>query len=505
MTDSEREDIAAQEHQALPDTLDAHGRERQRRINALHEMSRQGEHGQMPEDTLADTMSRPQRTTWRVAILIGMVVLVVAGSITGYLLISRSKSQTGTQKPAAVHAIDLSGASLYCPQSPVWSPDGRYLAVIGSDLNCMRGNAATPPQQLVGIFNVSTRKLQRLITIKDVLEQHQLVGLVSAVAWSPDGKILALFGAVFPTPTMGVNHPALILYSSDNAGNDTVHVITGPPQAQPGSGFPERLEVWNLHTMAAGPAIDDALPPALTYRWAAGGHIVPAQLFPSDASALTGRAATGNGFTFWQAGVLAPASVRDGHYIVEGNNEPTAIFFASLPVLWSPDSQYVVSGIGIGGPVAYSAPKVPALTCPSPGGSETISCPLQALPPSDPAFTAVVNAAMKGETITFTPPGGDQTTLSSWPEVPIAWSPNGKYLLTILPGNEEYHGAKKVTVTVMDTMTGNGVKQFQQDVSPGNASCYSGSLAWSPTGAQIALAQCSTDSIILWDTHDLST
>lgn len=476
----------------MAESKQENAQERQHRIEAIGAMSQQGEQ----PTQMVTPMDRPPRNMMQLAI-IGLVVLIIVGSVTGYLILSRSKQPTNTQKPAAVYAIDLGANKLYCAQTPVFSPDGHRIAIIASDVRCIEPNNTATPDQYVGVFDVATGKPLQIIPLKDMLAQRQLVGRVNAIAWSPDSKSLAIFGPVLPTATIGVNKSALILYPTTDPGA-TPRVIIAPPLPNP-----YQVQVWNLRTLSAGPTLDISLAPALTYRWTADGHIVPDQPFSTHAGTVTGRSAINGSFTFWQSGIVAPASVQDGHYVT-GSDTPSAIFFASAPVLWSPDSRYVVSGIGIGGPVAFSTPRVPALTCPGPDLSQAISCPSQAISLPDPALAAVVKATMQGETITFTPPGGDQTTLSSWPAVPVAWNPDGKYLITILPGNEEYQGAKKLTMTVFNTLTGNPVKQFQQDIAPGKAACYGGLLSWSPTGARIALAQCSTDSIILWNADSLS-
>ncbi|HET9981666.1 MAG TPA: WD40 repeat domain-containing protein, partial [Ktedonobacterales bacterium] len=206
--------------------------------------------------------------------------------------------------------------------------------------------------------------------------------------------------------------------------------------------------------------------------------------------------------------------VLDGHYTnmnisngVTGPVAPTGVFFSASPVLWSPDGRYVVSGVSMGGPVIFSKPPTATLTCPSPDQyqSEIIPCPPNALPQPDPAFAAVASATLKGESFTFTGQNGSPVTTSDWPEVPVAWSPNGKYLLTILPGDEEHDKVDQTTVSVFDTASGKAIKQYQQKIPASGASCSSVYPAWSPNGARIALAHCSTDSIILWNSGDLPT
>lgn len=505
MTGSEKKvNIIGGESDEADNALDAPERERQQRVEALHTLL--GENAQPSATARVDggtnvVASDQRRTNWRRASLIGLVALVIVGSVTGYLLVQRSRSQVITQKPAAVQAINLRANNLYCPQTPVWTPDGRQIAIIASDVRCIEPNNTATPDQYIGIFDVTTGKPQRIVDVKNVLAHYQLSGSVSAISWSTDGKTLAIFGPVLATSTIGVNRSALVLYPTTNQ-QATARVIIAPPQPDP-----YRLQVWNLHTLSAGPAIDSSLASALTYRWTADGHIVPDRPFPADASGATDRTTSTGDFTFWQAGYLAAWSIIDGHYTnihttPNGVVKPTGVFFSALPVLWSPDGQYVVSGISISGPVAFSTPPASTLTCPSP--RQDIPCPSQSLPQPDPAFAAVVKATLNGEQFTFTTQSGNQATGSNWPQVSVAWSPNGKYLLTILPGNEERDGAKKMTATVFDTTTGDPIKQFQQDIPPGKAACYGGAPVWSPDGARIVIFQCSSDSIVLWDAHSLS-
>lgn len=488
--------------------------ERQQRVSALRELSRQGEsQAEQPSTTAAKSGgdgNHPRRGKWRLPVLIGLIIVVVAGSATSYLLIARSGFSTNNQKkPAPVHAIDLSASKLYCPQTPVWSPDGRQIAIIASDVRCIEQNNTTPPDQFIGVFDATTGKPERIIAFKDALAPFKLDGMLTAIAWSPDSKSLALFGPVLPTPTVGVNLPALVLYP-----------VTGQ-QAAPrviiateSSSDLTKPQVWNVGASTVGPVIDGLLAPALTYRWTSDGHITASQPFPHDEAGATGRNASDGAITFWQTGYLEAMSILDGHYTnthytngVTGPVAPTSVFFSASPVLWSPDGRYVVSGVSMGGPVVFSKPPTSALTCPSPDqyASQSIPCPPHALPQPDPAFAAVATATLKGESFTFTGQSGSPVTTSNWPEVPVAWSPNGKYLLTILPGDEERDKVDQTTVTVFDTATSKAIKQYQQKIPAAGSSCSSVYPAWSPNGARIALARCSTDSIILWSSGDLPT
>ncbi|MGE5334833.1 MAG: hypothetical protein ACM3N4_09060 [Nitrososphaerota archaeon] len=452
----------------------------------------------VPEATPAEVQTSAaahdeRHSGWRRVILAGLIMLVIAGGFTGYLLTSRPN----THKPVTVHVIDLNASKLYCSHAPVWSPDGRYLAVIALDVRCGEQNSSTTPDQFIAIFDTTTGKLAHLIRVKDMMDQLKVRGQISAISWSPDGKMLAVFGPTLPTSTIGVNQQALILYPTTDTGA-APRLISASTRSDP-----TRIPVWNVRQMAAGPVIGGKLPPALTYRWTGDGHIVTGQPLSAGVGGLTGRSASGSDLTFWQAGKFLPAAVQHGRYDISSSHEPTAVFFASSRVLWSRDGQYVVYGVGLGGPVAYLVPKDRAVTCQGTVLSQIVPCPSIAIPPlplADEASVKVLKAVERGEILTSSDGG---TTVMNWPEVPIVWSPNGKYLMTILPGDEERDRVNKTVVTIFDTITGNPVRQFQRESGTDGAVCgYAVRLAWSPTGTQIAMSQCSSDSIILWDTHN---
>jgi WD40 repeat protein len=506
MQGSEQESGAGKTSQKAGSIPDVHEKERSQRVEALRTMS--SEHATSPVATLAaDTNASENsqwRNGWRRIALIGLLAAVVVGGLTGYLLISRSSPPANTRKPTLVHSIDLGANNLYCSQAPVWSPDGRQIAIIALDYRCgEQNNNAANAEQFIGIFDVTTGKARQIIALKDASAQYQLVGLVSAIAWSPDGKALAAFGPTSPIiSTNGATHQALILYTM--TGQRAIpRVIIGPPTNIYTS--QSRAQVWNVGALSAGPVIDSSLPPALSYHWTADGTIAPDQPFPEDGSTPTGRNANHGAFTFWQSGYLDALSIIDGHFTsshisITGPVAPTGLFFTASPVVWSSDGRYVVSGISIGGPVAFSTPPTSTVTCPSPDRSQNIPCPSGALPHPNAAFTAAVNATMQGETVRSS---DGSATYTGWPVVPVIWSPNGKYLMTILPGDEETDKAKYLTITILDTTTGNPVKQFRQVVGSGANRCsFPG--GWSPADKQVALLQCSSNSIILWNTSDLA-
>ena len=500
MTRSEPENSSRQ------GSVDASGRtgdadteteERQRRIKALSALgqgraapsrdvatSSAGRDGHMsaPNDAPA-----PTRGAWRRFVLIGLVVLViVGGGSAGYLLLSRQHktAKNGNVIPSTL-TIALSDSNLYCPQTSAWSPDGRQLAVLGADITCREAAyQSSPTGAKIAIFDTVSRKLLQTLTIADILSAHQLTGQFSAMAWTPDGQSLAVYiQDAYSSVTM-TNSEALILYPTTATSGYTPRFISAPQPPLTPQKTTQDL-VWNLHTSSAGPVVSPILPAALTYRWTSDGHIVADQAIPTDTSALTGRAVSGGAFSLWQDGQIVPEALNQGHFY-PAHQKPAAEFFASSPALWSPDGQYVVFGLSLGGPVA--------ITLPASGEAH-------AMPMPDQAFSAVVKAVDQGETNIQS----DGTAIPEWTSVPVRWSPNGKLLLTILPGNEHRQGSANTTVTVYSTASGQAIKQYRQ-ADNRDSFCGPGFLpGWSPTGSQVALAQCGTDTITIWNTSDLSS
>lgn len=502
MTGSEQHRIPAGETHEAGDELGLSDKERQRRIAALRALSGEPAPAPMtpPVDTGTSRLARGRRCAGvRHILLLTLIVLAIGGAVAGYLLLTRPPSQARQQqrKPGAIATIDLSASKLFCARIFAWSPDGRQIGVIGYDIRCRQPNSSGTPEQFLGVFDVATGKPSRILELKDVLAQTQLTGEVSAISWSKDGKTVLLFGTRSPLSRDDITREALILYAPADQ-RAAPRVIFGPPV---NIYRDSQAQVWDLSTPAAGPVIAPGLAPALSYRWTADGRIVADQPFPAAATATTRGTSRDGSFTFWQPGILSPASVQDGR-LTANYSRPTAVFFSSQAPVWSPDGRYVTFGLYIGGPVAYSTPSMAALPCSGPFSPVSIVCPIHPLPAPDRAFTTVVRAVQQGETVS-SPDGSVRT---SWHDVSLSWRADGKYLTTILPGDEEYAGKATTTVTFFDTTTGSPIKQVNVAGRIAGADRGSGPavpVLWSPTGTEIALLQPSADAIAVLNVRGL--
>lgn len=475
--------------------MDEQDHERQRRIEVLSALGQRQARTPSESEDSASAGGEPvrRRRVGRRLLLLALAVVVVLGGALAYLVVVWP--QPPVKKPMTNMApltLDLETANLYCPQAFAWSHDGHEIAVLGADITCReQAYQGSPQGQKVGILDTRTGALTQTLTISNVFAQQGLSAtIINAIAWAPDDSALVVFSQDTYSASTQTDNEALIVYPL-KATDRTPRLLFAPQPLGP------QQIVWNLQTMSVGPTIGYDLPPALTYRWTPDGHIAADQAMPSDITRATGRSAPSGSFSVWQDGWVDPEYVVRSSPTSPGQ-PPDAQFFDATPALWSPDQHFVVFGPWLGGPVAINAASG-APVCVSPGRPR--DCLPSLLPLPDAAFGVVLKAAIQGETLT----GSDGIAIHNWPSVPVQWSPDGKYLLTLLPGDEQREHFTTITATVFDVATGKQAKQYHLSNGQGSASCGATTpLAWSPAGGQIALMSCTPDTITILNTSDLS-
>jgi hypothetical protein len=127
--------------------------------------------------------------------------------------------------------------------------------------------------------------------------------------------------------------------------------------------------------------------------------------------------------------------------------------------------------------------------------------PLAALP--DAAFATVLHDVQAVPSTVAVAQNGDGHV-----SAPVAWSPNGQILATILPRDQFVFSAlsigKHSAITLLSVATGQPIKQLPYTCptstsQPDFSGCRSDGLpVWSPSGAQIAWLDLGAARLMIW-------
>ncbi|MGH2517122.1 MAG: hypothetical protein ACRDHP_15840 [Ktedonobacterales bacterium] len=478
--------------------------QRQRRVDALRQLAADDgapvSSAATPDAALSPNETKPTglppavpampatvpRRRRRMFIALALIVALVAS--IGYItlpLFHASSPHAAIPIPSAL-TIDLSATHLDCPTTLAWAPDGKRVAIYGSyDICDPTGGPPTTPY--LAIFDTRTGKKLQTFALKDLLNSSGLSGVVTDVVWSPDGKEIAV-GVTLPQQPPYIAIPVgLLLLPLD--GSHPRAIIGTPPSDS-------MKFIFNVRTGQTAGSIANPFPAALTYRWSGDGHILPDAPFPSTTSgqSYTGRQSGGTDVSFWQTGHIQ--SVWPPSLDLEG--PPVAqVFTTSLPQ-WSPDGQFLVLGLSRTGVIALRTPPDPSI-CVEVG--LRAHCALTTLPLADAALASVLRAAQ--QPVPFAT--SDSGTFQFWDTASISWSPDGRTLATILPGNQFNDGLHvgSTFITLLSTATGQAIKQFRYScpatTSLSNfAGCMGIAPLWSPTGQQIAFLDSGAVQLTLW-------
>lgn len=455
-------------------------------------------------------MQRQERPRNPVAMLLGsLVVVVVVASVIGTLAATGrfSGGRVGAGggvlgSPVAIST--LHAASLLCPSSAAFSPDGAELAIIGSSNSCHSHpyDMLSFNPHVLALFDAHLGTLQRTIQLDPLVGYDQYAPRAAeriravryvGLGWAPQGKRLAVAYATFDsasdTSFDHVMDSGLLLVdtttgapvvSSGNAG-----FFTAPTGGY--SGYP----VWNLTQHVASPPFAPAA--GLTYTWMTNGAvraIVPLDgrdtlsHLPVSAGAKypIGDPASDSNFTIWQPGVLLGASLAG-----VGNGRDA--FVTAFPS-WSIDGTFatmLLAGVAIpGAPVGQSASETAASGTP-PVFPQPMVMPR--VPARDAALASVA------------------TNLAASDWALVAWNPAGTLLASIDCGDP--HGP---SLEVRETSTGNVVGTAQVALPAGEHGCrdfnapedlgdYPNSemtLRWSPDGRVLLVSDERAATIELW-------
>jgi WD40 repeat protein len=440
---------------------------------------------------------RSPRFRFRAIALVSLAVLVVGAGI-GYAAVTLSRTGSRDAALPAVITLNLQAARLICPAALTWSPDGAHLAAWGSSSSCEQGQPL-----FVALYDARTGHEQRTINFADFFAARNLTATLSALTWSPDGQALIAQADLAPSQRGDAFRQALLVFPLNGDAPRLSAPITPSPAAP---------VLWNVPAVS-GSAVSAALPSAFAYEWTAQGSVVPAQAFPQNvssggatSSALTGRPAPHDGFSFWQSGQIAPIwPLNPTGGAPDRSRPPAAAQFTSSPILWSPDGQWLSFMPHLQSVVAMRTPPTPpapvdpllcqALNLPA-------SCRPAVVPLPDAATAEVLRAVQRP--VSFSLPDG--TALADYRGAALSWSPNGKLLATILPP-DQFSGVTtldRTTVTVFNTSTAGARARLRYSCPLRGGGCSTRALSWSPSGQQLAALDSGADLAVLWNTQQLA-
>lgn len=505
MTDSEPQSEAPQD-----------GGDRQRRLDALRDLARDVEPPNaalVPPSSFAAALPVAPYRKRRLALVSGIVALalvavVAVGVVARGPLAALSGGHTVSSLTARI--ITLGDKSrLYCPSSPVWSPDGREIAVL-AEISSSQGDCGNPsfgqsslysalytsppiPQYAIGIIDAVSGRVVR--TVPFILPTLSAlcgaqcaaqvyktgVGLIDgnfnpldAISWSPDGKTIGFFFtySIIKSPVevngIQVNGAqwggALLLIPVDGSSDPRTLLTNAFLQPGPDKPYPLKLfhtnpvYTWDLTTGAGSySAIPDetgdaTTPFAQAYGWTASGQIAP----QASAGSTT--------FSPWVSGRLAVA------------NKTSRVFQYTAPLWrWSPDGRYVAPNLTAQAYVRAAGVRdePPAPT------SGWYTPPLVTAP--DPALSALLNEISRPEM-----------------SAEVAWSPNGALLASL----DCSRGDDTARITVRRVSDGKGKLSATVSFTPTQYStgCDGDmeALAWSADNRTIASADATTNELVLW-------
>jgi hypothetical protein len=408
-----------------------------------------------------------QYLRWMSSVCIVLLLVIVLCMSNG-LSFFRVNSFRDTLPGAAAPSSRLPPRdSISCLIDAAWSPDSRFIAVLGYQRNCYRDDAVV----LVNLYDAHASKLMAQMhpdaaivgaldsSLSFPLRQPFAIDYVHII-WSPDGQRLAL---TFDTVSAQPSVTGVELVNRDG-GHSQVLLQKQYPTA------PFYAE-WDLARNRSVPFTPPLsvfslmpLPPALAYRWGTKGTLVPETLLtPTTIPAVPPLGRVGNpdgdpSFTMWQPGSTYVVSFAESSHLYTWSTD-----FAA----WSPDGRYLVDGIAL-----FGLLKPPGRPFPIP---ETLvihrenQAPL--LPIHDSAFLKVIDTATV-----------------------LAWNPNGHVLASYNTGK---------SVDLYDCIDGDKfaslVLQSKDAASPADALL----LRWSPDGSHLLISSVQWGLLLLWGPNQL--
>lgn len=506
--------------------------ERERRLAALRGLAQREPAPAEPVVLAASgpiRRSRLRRPFWRqprvwalavsalAVVIIGAVILQVFDGIAG-----RGQTKRPPTPSVAIPALD----TLHCESDVAWAPDSRRVALVGYQQTCPnfdRQQYNYFPGYL-GIYDTQTGKSLAQVNIDKPIQQALHLGApigatpaniipqgttdaqgiqYAQLAWSPDGKRLAITFYVNVISTTNPRHiEGVLLISPDGSSPRVLAQTLGPKDF-----LYDR--VWDLTagTKLPAPVAEPTATsatyftpglgaPAQSWTWAANGVLVPQQPLlpvwlqnqPMPPIAPVGNPDGGASFSVWQPGQLSvqypPDATGQPDFSVPG-----VPLFQTNFVAWSPDGRYLLDA------ALSSMVNSPAgMPTPSPQTLATLKLDNGvALPVRDAAMAAALKRLAQ-ESASHDPNLSQGTGT-------VAWSPDGKLLAMVSGMNtpQQDQDYATVTISIVSCATGKILATLTAHAAV-NQTGIGGNeyMRWSPDGKRLFYFSDSLGSLTTW-------
>ncbi len=481
---------------------DVSGRQR---LDALRDLARQSlpatETAQQPTSLSPLSSSREPGSGWRRWVgsswAIVAAVLVVATVVGAILQHSGGLFPPKPQPPLSETTISISSKTkVYCPSSPAWSPDGKWLAVFGqtnmptgacfpygsnsiAQVSNISGNSAnTPTSFALAVLDRQTGHASQYFPLQ--ADAHIIAcntcGISSfgyqSLSWSPDGKSIAVFltyveSSYYPStgqPKYMQRSGALAVVSLQTNADPRIFTAQETPHdATTNYASPSVPRfIWNVKTgvatvseipMPEGDVGTSAYAPA--YQWQSDGSLAALPAPVADTRDVVNP---------WRQGTLG---------VTKRTSDP--IHMSSSQWAWSPDGQFVTPNLDTAAYINLPG-VIPLPTTPGFYDPPTVDSPSKAL-------TEAISVSRGSGTAIEWAQSWDDALLAS-----ASCAVNGDGLLTIRAvksGQTLAHAEYPYPLTSMSLGCAG-------DIGP---------LVWSPNSTRIASIDQQDDQIILWQTN----
>src|ERR1051326_5790234 len=250
-----------------------------------------------------------------------------------------------------------------CVNNIAWSPDSKYIALVGYQKACAQGNQVYE-RGLVAVYDaLSGNLIGQLRPDEAVLQafhrqfpaaHNSPVIHYASILWSPDSKALALTFSLGLPLLAGPGKFLGVALIPAGIGNIEVLLHFQKDSSLPVEWDLQQHEVINNSSLQPFVSAGTAISPTFTYRWGTNGSLIPSlfrryrafrQQFDESQFVGIGDPDGGRSFTIWQPG-MSTLYMQNGGV---STDVPEIYTWNTLFVAWSPDGRYLLDAFFLEG------------------------------------------------------------------------------------------------------------------------------------------------------------